>query len=987
MTNWNHNRLDEEIDDINEDAFDDETDRIVNNHSRDSVKLRRTESTNNPVLHRALSTVSANQSLVFNQRTTIAKNFRRSSVNDQIVTINHVEADASFVLTDLNSLKEEIRTRVMDSLVDQPTMTALEETSKFFYLFFNYLYAVVTRMEYIFLERLNWWCSNKLQCPKLYPLLTSGDGNCLLHATSLAMWGFQDRSLVMRKALNETLITSKPNNSLYRRWRWAQSVQNKKYGLVFSEEEWDSEWKSLLKLSSTEPRTYQCKTSNSTANNNSNVFDDSNRNPKLPNTTTTTTSNVITSYTPSSMTNTTTTQSTSTNKTSPSTTVNNNVKQYYESLEEMHVYVLANNIRRPIIVYSDTILRDHSGEAVSPINFGGIYFPLEIPPEKCYQSPVFLAFDAAHFSALVPMEQNSKMKLTYRIPLIDADTLDLLPLHFAVDPGPSFRWPINEELSDNVIQQYELHGERRLKLLEKYLSLCKEFTSLTTLFPSTSTANGATPSTASFTQQQMNEESNNIDMSTTNVSEMNESLNSATSAIPNINKKIPKPLNNFGKIIRRAFIEPFSQSKRAAAATALRNEQQMLGDAVRSQNASTFENENDDEYLNQSSLSLLNPRTNILTVIMVNFQPKRPRACDSMIKNYIDTCIREYREELIKQQRQNTDVNDIVKEQTFILPRQQTENNNSYNRNVTTTNNDSVLRISKNNNLAINQPSSSSSAIVNNSQQYSDFYTKNKDNNASPQPIHSTVRSIQTRNSANNSPNLNEKNINLNNQTAIRKLPQLPSQSSGSYAVNVNSLTKQSNINYQTPARSYHQVVDNNNAEPEEENKFSTQYGYVRTQEHQQHPRIADVPQSNSSEFSNRHQYSIAPPDGYSYTDSKLNGNISSYYESKNGNSQKPIQMSPIMTPVKRQQSLNKIRSTQNTSINSINSPTRIVTPQMIDNNRYINNNNSAMNSYRPSSISRVALKNHPPSQTSTWYAQVPVNTDFIYCATEHERL
>ncbi len=50
--------------------------------------------------------------------------------------------------------------------------------------------------------------------------------------------------------------------------------------------------------------------------------------------------------------------------------------QYYESLEEFHVYVLANNIRRPIIIYSDTILRTNDGEAISPIEFGGIYLPL-----------------------------------------------------------------------------------------------------------------------------------------------------------------------------------------------------------------------------------------------------------------------------------------------------------------------------------------------------------------------------------------------------------------------------------------------------------------------------------------------------------------------------------------------------------------------------------------------------------------------------------
>jgi hypothetical protein len=42
------------------------------------------------------------------------------------------------------------------------------------------------------------------------------------------MWGFHDHALSMRKALNETLVTLKGNNSLYRRWRWAQSIQHKK---------------------------------------------------------------------------------------------------------------------------------------------------------------------------------------------------------------------------------------------------------------------------------------------------------------------------------------------------------------------------------------------------------------------------------------------------------------------------------------------------------------------------------------------------------------------------------------------------------------------------------------------------------------------------------------------------------------------------------------------------------------------------------------
>lgn len=40
--------------------------------------------------------------------------------------------------------------------------------------------------------RLNWWSEAGI-CQKLWPLATTGDGNCLLHAASLGMWGFHDR--------------------------------------------------------------------------------------------------------------------------------------------------------------------------------------------------------------------------------------------------------------------------------------------------------------------------------------------------------------------------------------------------------------------------------------------------------------------------------------------------------------------------------------------------------------------------------------------------------------------------------------------------------------------------------------------------------------------------------------------------------------------------------------------------------------------------
>lgn len=87
------------------------------------------DSSSTPILHRALSTVSANQTLVHNQRNLLAKNYRRISVNDEIVTIDHNDADASFILPNLYDLPEHIRIRLMDNLVDTPTMVSLEETS------------------------------------------------------------------------------------------------------------------------------------------------------------------------------------------------------------------------------------------------------------------------------------------------------------------------------------------------------------------------------------------------------------------------------------------------------------------------------------------------------------------------------------------------------------------------------------------------------------------------------------------------------------------------------------------------------------------------------------------------------------------------------------------------------------------------------------------------------------------------------------------
>uniref|UniRef100_A0A2K6MPN9 ubiquitinyl hydrolase 1 n=1 Tax=Rhinopithecus bieti TaxID=61621 RepID=A0A2K6MPN9_RHIBE len=261
----------------------------------------------------------------------------------------------TFQLPDLSVYSEDFRSFIERDLIEQATMVALEQAG-----------------------RLNWWSTVCTSCKRLLPLATTGDGNCLLHAASLGMWGFHDRDLVLRKALYTMMRTGAEREALKRRWRWQQTQQNK-------EEEWEREWTELLKLASSEPRTHFSKNGGTGGG------------------------------------------------------VDNSEDPVYESLEEFHVFVLAHILRRPIVVVADTMLRDSGGEAFAPIPFGGIYLPLEVPPNRCHCSPLVLAYDQAHFSALVSMEQRDQQREQAVIPLTDSEH-KLLPLHFAVDPGKDWEW-------------------------------------------------------------------------------------------------------------------------------------------------------------------------------------------------------------------------------------------------------------------------------------------------------------------------------------------------------------------------------------------------------------------------------------------------------------------------------------------------------------------------------------------------------------------
>ena len=274
------------------------------------------------------------------------------------------------------------------------------------------------------LGRLNWWASTG-KLPVLEPLATTGDGNCLLHAASLYMWGLPDSYLILRTHLHLVLTTGIEKEGIKRRWRYLTNLRNQEAGgLVFSEEEWEFEWSEIVRIATNQPR----------------------RRP---------TTDSLRRY--------------------------STLRTHYESLEEVHVFAMAHVLCRPIIVVADEFVRDMNGDPFAPIYFGGIYLPLECAASSCYNSPLILAFDSSHFSPLVskrdPLVSHQKQQANSRLrhlpsrqdtvmPLVTPDG-SLLPLPFVYDPEKK---NVSERWANETCQLGDFPDELRT-LLESYLDI------------------------------------------------------------------------------------------------------------------------------------------------------------------------------------------------------------------------------------------------------------------------------------------------------------------------------------------------------------------------------------------------------------------------------------------------------------------------------------------------------------------------------------
>lgn len=195
-------------------------------------------------LSRGISRATDNACVVSRARLELGLDFRENGVCN--VDQYFIEAPVfSFTLPDFSIYSDDFREFLERDLIEISCLTSLEQAG-----------------------RLNWWIENRL-CQRLWPLSTTGDGNCLLHAASLGldfyslktvnflfigMWGFHDRLLILRKALHDFLTTSSCREAIWRRWRWQLTLLNAEAGLIYTEEEWEKEWEAIISMASSTPR-------------------------------------------------------------------------------------------------------------------------------------------------------------------------------------------------------------------------------------------------------------------------------------------------------------------------------------------------------------------------------------------------------------------------------------------------------------------------------------------------------------------------------------------------------------------------------------------------------------------------------------------------------------------------------------------------------------------------------------------------------------
>ena len=174
--------------------------------------------------------------------------------------------------------------------------------------------------------------------PCLQPLHTQGDGNCLIHALSLGMWGVQDKHMRLKTALAAFLRPGSASAaSLFEPWKRqmrANGKQDVEVGAITAQQQAE------LKLMSDETMADE--------------WQDELRTAEAPD----------------------------------------------KWLGALHVSAMAQVLRRPILVHGPMSI--DNGQAVTEFNYTrGVYLPFLHAPETCCRDPLVLWFAGRHFTVRV----------------------------------------------------------------------------------------------------------------------------------------------------------------------------------------------------------------------------------------------------------------------------------------------------------------------------------------------------------------------------------------------------------------------------------------------------------------------------------------------------------------------------------------------------------------------------------------------------------
>ncbi|KAJ8315296.1 hypothetical protein KUTeg_007446 [Tegillarca granosa] len=224
------------------------------------------------------------------------------------------------------------------------------------------------------------WCRT---AKPLYPVKTTADGNCLLHAVSLALWGIEDDNQFLRRLVYIALAQD-VSSCFQKRWllQLRQFNQERPRGFNFQIDsmDWKREWESVINAAS----------------------DLQASGPGLQ----------------------------------------------YTMLESIHLYVVANILKRPIIVLGDNKARTIHGQSIQENNLLGIYLPLEWSHSDVSRCPIIIGYSFNHFTPLVSQENTPDGRAIdgeYVVPLILSDQTQI-PLKFLL---------ANEEpLAHELLRQY-----------------------------------------------------------------------------------------------------------------------------------------------------------------------------------------------------------------------------------------------------------------------------------------------------------------------------------------------------------------------------------------------------------------------------------------------------------------------------------------------------------------------------------------------------